>query len=129
MRADVTKDCQEITVNAVRLPHQRGAVLYACLPCDTETIAGHGASRTADKIHLVSVLLEHLAAMEGSPWTGRRFSNRAAYPIQVVRGLLGRPHLLLGDYRGPAISFSEAGGGVVIIVPYGGKMSIHDERS
>jgi phosphopantetheinyl transferase (holo-ACP synthase) len=27
----------------------------------------------------------------------------------VVRGLLGRPHLLLGEYRGPAISFSEGG--------------------
>ena len=39
-------------------------------------------------------------------------SNRAAFPIQVVRGPLGRPHLLLGEYRGPAISFSEGGGKV-----------------
>jgi hypothetical protein len=30
----------------------------------------------------------------------------------VVRGLLGKPHLLLGEYRGPAISFSEGGGKV-----------------
>jgi phosphopantetheinyl transferase len=30
----------------------------------------------------------------------------------VVSGLLGRPHLLLGEYRGPAISFSECGGKV-----------------
>ena len=35
-----------------------------------------------------------------------------AFPIHVVRGLLGRPHLLLGEYRGPAISFSEGGGNV-----------------
>ena len=35
MRADVIKDCQEITVKAVSFPHQRGTVLYACLPCDT----------------------------------------------------------------------------------------------
>jgi len=28
----------------------------------------------------------------------------------VARGLLGRPHLLLGDDRGPAISFSKDGG-------------------
>jgi len=112
MRADVIKDCREITVNAVCLPHQRGAVFYACSPGDTETIAGHRASRTADKIHLVSILLEHLVAMEGSLWTDCRFSNRAAFPIQVVRGLLGRPHLLLGEYRGPAISFSEGGGKV-----------------
>jgi hypothetical protein len=108
--ADVIKDCQEITVKAVGFSHQRGAVFYACSPCDTETIAGHGASRTADKVHLVSILLEHLVGMEGSPWTDGRFSNRAAFPIQVVRGPLGRPHLLLGEYRGPAISFSEGGG-------------------
>ena len=106
------KDCQEITVKAVDFPHQRGTVLYACSPCDAEAIAGHGASGTADKIHLVSILLEHLAAMEGSPWKDLRFSNRAAFPIQVVRGLLGRPHLLMGEYRGPAVSFSEGGGKV-----------------
>jgi len=50
--------------------------------------------------------------MEGSSWTDGRFSNRAAYPIQVVRGPLGRPRLLLGEQRGPAIAFSECGGNV-----------------
>ena len=29
--------------------------------------------RTADKIHLVSVLWEHLVGMEGSPWTALSF--------------------------------------------------------
>ena len=59
------------------------------------------------KIHLVSILLEHLAGMEGSDC---RFSNRADLPIQVVHDPLGKPQLLLGDCEGPAISFSEGGG-------------------
>ena len=50
--------------------------------------------------------------MKSPLWKGGQSSNSAAFPIQVVRGLLGRPHLLLGEYRGPAISFSEGGGKV-----------------
>ena len=50
--------------------------------------------------------------MESPLWKRCQSSNRAAFPIQVVRGPLGRPHLLLGEYRGPAISFSEGGGKV-----------------
>jgi len=50
--------------------------------------------------------------MESPFWKRCQSSNRAAFPIQVVRSLLGRPHLLLGEYRGPAISFSEGGGKV-----------------
>jgi hypothetical protein len=112
MKVDIIKDSREITVKAMLFPHLRGAVFYACSPYDPETIAGRSVSRTADKIHLVSVLMEHLEGMKDSPWTKCRFSNRADLPIQVVRGLLGRPHLLLGEYRGPAISFSEGGGKV-----------------
>ena len=103
-------DGREINVQAVSFPRRMGTVLYACSPSDGESLAGHGASRTADKIHLVSVLREHLVGMEDSPWTDRRFSNRADLPIQVVHDLLGRPHLLLGKCEGPAISFSEGGG-------------------
>jgi len=112
MKVDITKDCQEITIKAVSFPHQRGVVFYACSPCDTETIPGHRASRTADKIHLVSILREHLVGMKGSPLTDCRFSNRADLPIQVIHDPLGRPRLLLGEYEGPAISFSECGGKV-----------------
>jgi phosphopantetheinyl transferase len=108
MGADVMTDGQEITVKVVSFPHQRGTVLYACSP--SETIAGHRASQTADKIHLVSILREHLVGMEGSPWTDCRFSDRADLPIQVVHDPLGRPQLLLGECEGPAISFSEGGG-------------------
>jgi phosphopantetheinyl transferase (holo-ACP synthase) len=104
------KDCQEITVKAVSFPHQRKTVLYACSPCDTEAIAGHKASRTADKIHLVSILREHLVEMECSPWADRRFSNRADLPVELVHDPLGKPQLLLGECEGPAISFSEGGG-------------------
>jgi len=97
------KDCQEITVSAISFPHQRGTVLYACSPCDR-------ASRTADKIHLVSILRKHLVGMEGSSRTDGRFPNRMDLPIQVVHNPLGRPQLLLGECEGPAISFSESGG-------------------
>jgi hypothetical protein len=110
MRADVIKDCQEITVKAVSFPHQRGTVLYACSPCDTDAIAGHRERRTVDKIHLVSIMREHLMGSEGSPWKDCRFANRAGLPIQVVHDSLGRPQLLLGECEGPAISFSAGGG-------------------
>lgn len=106
----MTKDCQRLAVKAVSFPHQRRTVLYACSPYDTGPLAGHRASLTGDKIYLISILLEHLVGMEGSPWADCRFLNRAAFPLQVVRGLLGRPHLLLGKSQGPAISFSEGGG-------------------
>jgi len=112
MRADIIEDCQEITVKAVRFPHQRGTVFYACSPYDTENIAEHRASRRAEKIHLVSVLMEQLAGMEDSPRTDCRFSNKTDFPIQVVCDPLGRPRLLLGECEGPAISFSESGGKV-----------------
>ena len=103
-------DCQEITVKAVRFPDQRGTVLYACSPSNPEAIADRRARRMADKVHLVSILQEHLAGMEGSPWMGCHFSKRADLPIQVVHNSLGRPQLLLGEYEGPAVSFSQAGG-------------------
>jgi hypothetical protein len=106
----MTKDCQKLAVKAVSFPHQRRTVLYTCSPCDTEHISSHRGSRTADKIHLVSILLEHLVGPGRSPWTDCRFLNRNVFPIQVVSGPLGRPHLLLGEHRGPAISFSEGGG-------------------
>lgn len=110
MKADVMTAGQEIAVKAVSFPRQRGTVFYACSPSDPETIAGHRAGRTSDKIHLASILREHLAGMAGSPWADGRLSNRANWPIQVAHDPLGRPRLLLGECEGPAISFSEGGG-------------------
>jgi phosphopantetheinyl transferase (holo-ACP synthase) len=101
----VAKDCQELTVHSVSFSHGRGPVFYASLPggpCANETLQNR----------LVSTLWDHLAAMESPLWKRSQSSSRAAFPIRVVRGLLGRPHLLLGAYRGPAISFSEGGGKV-----------------
>jgi len=105
----VIKDFQEIAVNAVSFSQQGGTVLYACSPRNTDTIAANSASRTTDKIHLVSILWEHLVRTKSSHWADRRFSSRADLPIQVVHDPLGRPQLL-GECDGPAISFSEGGG-------------------
>ena len=103
------KDCQEITVKAVSFPQQRGTVLYASSYCETDDIAVHRASRTAHKIHLVSILREYLMRTKSSPWADCRFSSRADLSIQVVHDALGRPQLL-GECEGRAISFSEGGG-------------------
>src|SRR4030043_2460400 len=112
MKVDITKDCQGLTVHAVSFVHGRGPVFYASMPCSNETLTGCGTNRAGDKYRLVSTLWDHLVAMESPLWKRYQSSNRATFPIQVVRGLLGRPHLLLGEYRGPAISFSEGEGKV-----------------
>ena len=61
---------------------------------------------------MASILWDHLVEMESPFYKCFHSSHRYAFPIHVVRGPLGRPHLLLGEYRGPAISFSEGGGNV-----------------
>jgi phosphopantetheinyl transferase (holo-ACP synthase) len=58
---------------------------------------------------LVTILWEHLRASESSLWKRPPFSNRVAFPIQLVHDTLGRPQFRLGEHRGPAISFSTAG--------------------
>jgi hypothetical protein len=90
--------------------HGGGPVFYGSMSCANGTLKGCGTNGAGDKYRLVCTLWDHLAAMESPLWKRCQSSNRAAFPIQVVRGRLGRPHLLLGDYRGPAISFSENGG-------------------
>jgi len=115
MGVDLATDCQGLTVHSVSFSHGRGPVFYAslpCGPCAAETLKGCGTNGVGDKHRLVSTLWDHLMAMESPFWKRCQSSNRAAFPIQVVRGLLDKPHLLLGKYRGPAISFSEGGGKV-----------------
>jgi hypothetical protein len=112
MGVDVEKDCQGLNVHTVSFVHGGGPVFYASMPCANETIKGCGTNGAGDKQRLVSTLWDHLAAMESPLWKHCKSSNRAAFPIQVLRGMLGRPHLQLGEYRGPAISFSEGGGKV-----------------
>jgi len=115
MGVDMTEDCQGLTIHAVSFVHRRGPVFYASLPSGpsaAEILKGVGTNGAGDKHRLISTLWDHLMAMESPLWKRCQFSNRADYPVQVVRGLLGRPHLLLGEYQGPAISFSEGGGKV-----------------
>jgi phosphopantetheine--protein transferase-like protein len=103
MEKDMTKHCQVLAIHAMSFVHRRGPVFYASLPLGTsgdETL----------KHRLVSFLWDHLMALDSPLWKRYQSSPRAAFPIKVVRGLLGRPHLLLGKYQGPAISFSEGGG-------------------
>jgi hypothetical protein len=98
----MAKDCQGLTVHTVSFVHGRGPVFYASMPCAGETL----------KHRLVSTLWDHLVAMESPLWKRCPSSSEAPFPFQVVRGPLGRPHLVSGDYGGPAISFSEGGGKV-----------------
>jgi len=107
---DVAEDCQDITVHTASFDHRGGPVFYASLPCSTEIFKGHRTNGSGDKHRLVSILWDHLAAMDSPLWKGFHSPHRAAFPLHVVHGPLGRPHLLLGAYRGPAISFSEGGG-------------------
>jgi len=108
----VVKDSQGLTVHAVSFVHRREPLFYASLPCAAETLKGRGTSGADDKHRLVLTLWDHLVALESPLWKRCQSSNRAAFPIQVVCDPLGRPHLLFGEYRGPAISFSEGGGQV-----------------
>jgi phosphopantetheinyl transferase (holo-ACP synthase) len=92
--------------------HRTGPVFYASLPGDTKTPEGHETNGEEVKHRLVSILWDHLVAMDSPPWTSCLSSNRAEFPIQVIRDPLGKPHLMLGAHRGPAISFSKGGGKV-----------------
>jgi len=112
MGVDVAKDCQGISVHAVSFDHRGGPAFYASLPGDGETLKGCRANGAGDKNHLVSILLDHVVAMESPLWKCRHSFDRAAFPIHVVHSPLGKPYLLLGEYRISAISFSEGGGKV-----------------
>ena len=115
MESKIAMDCERVTVHTMNPVHRRGPAFYASLPCGPHTaeiLNGHGANREEAKLCLVSTLWNHLAAMERHYWKRCQSSNENASPIQVLRGPLGRPHLQLGEDRGPAISFSEGGGKV-----------------
>ena len=110
---DVAKACQAITVQAVSFLERRGPVFYASLPVAPETRRGCRKNGAEDQHRLVSSLWDHLMALMAKKsllGKGGQASNRAAVPIQVVHDPLGRPHLRLGEKRGPAISCSEGGG-------------------
>lgn len=103
-------ECQDITVHAATFVHQGGPVFYASLPGEGKTGNGCRANRAAEKKRLITMLLDHVRAMVNARWPDRLFGNRSACPIRVVHDPLGKPHLVVGEIPGPAISFSEGGG-------------------
>jgi phosphopantetheinyl transferase len=80
-------------------------------PCrlPAKPVKGAGA---ADQNRLISILVDHVAALNNPGWQYWHAVGSAALPILVEHDPLGRPRLLLAGQRGPAISFSEAGGTV-----------------
>jgi hypothetical protein len=109
----MTKNCEGLTVHALSFGHRKVSVFYTSLPSGpyaSETRKGCGTNRAGEKHSLVSALWDHLLAMERPLWKHCQSANGDVLPIHVVRGPLGRPHILLGEYPGPAISFSEGGG-------------------
>lgn len=105
----MAQDRQDVIVRAARLAPCGGVVFYASVSGNSATSTAGAISRTANRRRLVTILWEHLRATGNPLWGRPRFSGSAARPIQIVHDRLGRPHLLLGEHRGPAISFSTAG--------------------
>jgi hypothetical protein len=99
---NMAMDSEEITVHQMDAVHRRGPVFYAALTRDAETC----------KHLLTSTLWNHHMAVESPLRHHGQSSSGAAFPIRVVCGPLGRPHLLVGECKGPAISFSSGGGKV-----------------
>ena len=106
---DISIDHEGVTVHAIHSVHRKGPVFYASLPCDIASPVGQGTN-AGTKGHLVSILWNHLMEMESHLWKRSQSCKRTAFPIKVVHDPLGKPHFLLGEYCGPAISFSEGGG-------------------
>lgn len=109
MGTTVAQDRREVLVQAVRPVPCGGVVFYASVPGNSATSAGCVSGRTENRRRLVTVLWEHLRARESPLWKLPHFSNRVALPVQLVHDTLGRPRLLLGEHRGPAVSFTTAG--------------------
>jgi len=93
------------TIHTASFLNKKGPVFYGSLPTEYKT-NGEGC-----KHRLVTILWGCLMAM-GYPLWKSYYSNRAVFPIRVVCDQLGKPHLLLGEYQGPAVSFSECSGKV-----------------
>ena len=105
----MAQDCQEIIVQTVCFVPCGGLVFYGSVPGNSATSAGCTTSRAENRRRLITNLWDHFQAKESPVWKRPHFSSRVALPIQIVHDALGRPHLRLGEHRGPAISFSTAG--------------------
>jgi phosphopantetheinyl transferase (holo-ACP synthase) len=108
MKETMSNNSDGVTVHTMNPVPGRGPFFYASLSCNTET---DGTERAETKQRLISTLWDyHRATTKNPPGKQRQSSNRAAFPIRLVRGPLGKPFLLMAEHRGPAISFSEGGG-------------------
>jgi len=102
MKVPVSNDYERVPVHQLDAVHRREPVFYASLAGDAETC----------KHLLLSTLWDHLMTVESPLRHHSQSASGAAFPIQLVRGQLGRPQLMVGKDWGPAISFSEGGGKV-----------------
>ncbi|MBF0200652.1 MAG: 4'-phosphopantetheinyl transferase superfamily protein [Desulfamplus sp.] len=118
------KENQKIFVRTANFRHGKGTVFYASLPCDSmvdQRLAGLGTNGSSQRHHLVSGLLDHLAALKNPLRMPKPYGNQDAFPvpaepfirvdriIRIIRGPLGKPELFLGEDRRPAISFCQSG--------------------
>ena len=106
----MARTCQGITVHAVSFAHQWSLAFYATLPDDGNTDNGCGTNRAEDQIRLATILWDHVTSGENPQWQCRALCDKAAFPLRLAHGPMGRPLLLLGGFRGPSISFSKGGG-------------------
>ena len=106
MEAEVATDRVEIAIQTMEPVHRRGPVFFASLPRDAESPKGHGPNAEDARRRLATILWDHLMAQPSSA------AGSSTPAPQVVHDSLGKPRLMLGAYRGPAISFSENGGKV-----------------
>jgi len=102
-------DDQEITPQTMGFIHRRGPVFYASLPLGKVPAAGRGTNGGA-KDRLISLLWDHARATESPMAESCRSFPRGAFPVQIAHDPLGKPLVLWGEHRGPAVSFSEGGG-------------------
>lgn len=103
MRVTTAIDRSGVTIHTMNPVHGKGPVFFASLTGD----------RKSCKAFLISTLWDHLLVLQESTLGKRcQSSGRAVCKIRVYSSPLGRPRLLLGEVRGPAISFSMCGGKV-----------------
>jgi len=124
MKTDEINNSRKLSVESVGFHGQEPGqmpVFYASLPIPRPPSAGQSRSMQGtaeEKQYLISSLWDHFMAL-AQPFGllqpfggGHAGDDRARLPIQVVKGLLGRPHLLVGGRLGPAISFCQGEGNI-----------------
>src|SRR5512140_168981 len=109
MGGDTARDDEEIGVQTMSPIRRRGPVFYASLPHDPTPPAGQGTNGGAKDL-LLSLLWDHARTTDSPLGKSRRPSPGDDGPIRVVHDPLGKPLFMLGEHRGPAVSFSEGGG-------------------